>query len=86
MPTMNEEEGIAECISRIKRAVAELRVPTEIIISDSSTDRTPEVASELGAVVVEPDKMGYGYAYRCAFEHTRGGYIVMGDADRKSVV
>jgi hypothetical protein len=81
MPTMNEEEGIAECISRIKRAVAELRVPTEIIISDSSTDRTPEVASELGAVVVEPDKMGYGYAYRCAFEHTRGGYIVMGDAD-----
>jgi len=81
MPTMNEEAGVRECIERVRRAVAELEVPTEIVVSDSSTDRTPEVARELGAIVVEPDKMGYGYAYRYAFERTRGEYIVMGDAD-----
>ncbi|QSW98237.2 glycosyltransferase family 2 protein [Haloterrigena alkaliphila] len=81
MPTLNEEEGIETCINWIKSAVEELQLPTEIIISDSSTDRTPEIARELGAIVVEPDQPGYGYAYRYAFERARGDYIAMGDAD-----
>ncbi len=81
MPTLNEEEGITECIERIKTAVEELQLPTEIIVSDSSTDRTPDIAREMGATVVLPDEKGYGYAYRFAFEQTRGDYIVMGDAD-----
>jgi len=68
-------------VTWIKAAVEELQVPTEIIVSDSSTDRTPEIARELGAIVVEPDEPGYGYAYRYAFERTRGAYIAMGDAD-----
>jgi len=81
MPTLNEEEGIAECIERIRTAVAELGATTEIIVSDSSTDRTPEIAREKGAIVVEPDEPGYGYAYRYAFERARGDYVVIGDAD-----
>lgn len=81
MPTLNEEEGIAECLERAKNAVAELEMPTEIILSDSSTDRTPEIGAAMGATVVEPDKPGYGYAYRYAFERVRGEYVVMGDAD-----
>lgn len=81
MPTLNEEEGIAECIERAKSAIDELGVTTEIIVSDSSTDRTPEIASELGAKVVVPDESGYGNAYRHAFRHARGEYIAMGDAD-----
>nr|WP_225335393.1 glycosyltransferase family 2 protein [Halomicrobium urmianum] len=81
MPTLNEEEGIVECIDWIKTAVGELEVPTEIVVSDSSTDRTPELAEERGAIVVTPDEPGYGYAFRYAFERTRGEFIVMGDAD-----
>jgi len=81
IPTMNEEEGIGTCLDWVTEAVAELRIPTEIIVSDSSTDRTPEIARERGAIVVEPDAPGYGYAYRYAFERARGDYIVMGDAD-----
>jgi hypothetical protein len=81
MPTMNEEEGVEECIERVKTAVEELEIPTEILISDSSSDQTPEIARELGAIVVEPDEMGYGYAYRYAFKRARGDFIVMGDAD-----
>ena len=81
MPTLNEEAGIQTCIDWIKTAIEELQIPTEIIISDSSTDRTPEIAREMGAIVVEPDGKGYGYAYRYAFERTRGAYIAMGDAD-----
>jgi hypothetical protein len=81
MPTLNEEDGIAECISRVQTALDELQIHGEVIISDSSTDRTPEIAREMGAIVVEPDGKGYGYAYRYAFERVRGEYIVMGDAD-----
>jgi glycosyltransferase involved in cell wall biosynthesis len=81
MPTMNEEAGIGECIDRVTHALAEAEMTGEIVISDDSTDRTPDIARENGAIVVEPDDEGYGYAYRYAFERTRGEYIVMGDAD-----
>ena len=81
MPTLNEEEGIAECIEMVKRGISKIGVTTEIIISDSSTDRTPEIAREMGAIVIEPDQPGYGYAYRYAFDHARGDYVAIGDAD-----
>jgi hypothetical protein len=81
MPTLNEEEGIAECIERIKNALEDLQVYGEIVVSDSSTDRTPEIAREMGAIVVTPDGKGYGYAYLYAFDRVRGDVIAMGDAD-----
>jgi glycosyltransferase involved in cell wall biosynthesis len=81
MPTLNEAGGIAECITRIKNALVELDVTGEIIVSDSSDDRTPAIATEHGAHVVTPDEGGYGYAYQYAFERTRGEYIAIGDAD-----
>jgi len=81
LPTLNEEAGIRECLCRIKRAVADLDVSAEVIVSDASTDRTPTIAREEGAIVVEPDQLGYGYAYRYAFEHARGDYVAIGDAD-----
>jgi len=81
IPTLNEEEGIGECIERVRNALVELQEYGEIVVSDSSSDRTPEIAREMGAIVVTPDQSGYGYAYRYAFARTRGEYIVMGDAD-----
>jgi hypothetical protein len=81
IPTMNEEEGIGTCLDWVHEAVAELEVETEIIVSDSSTDRTPDIARKRDAIVVEPDEPGYGYAYRYGFERARGEYLVMGDAD-----
>jgi len=81
MPTMNEEEGIRECIHRVKNALRELDLVGEVIISDDSTDQTPDIARDEGAIVVEPDGKGYGYAYQYAFEHVRGEYVVIGDAD-----
>jgi hypothetical protein len=81
MPTLNEEEGITECMERAKNAIEKLGVVSEIIVSDSSTDRTPEIAREKGAIVVEPDEGGYGNAYKYAFSHARGDYVAIGDAD-----
>lgn len=81
LPTLNEEPGIEECITQIKSAIDAIGVSAEIIVSDSSTDRTPEIARELGATVIKPDKSGYGYAYRYAFKQARGDIIAIGDAD-----
>ncbi|WP_312907627.1 glycosyltransferase family 2 protein [Natronosalvus caseinilyticus] len=81
LPTLNEEAGVGECIDRIEAAIDTLSVRTEIIVSDSSTDRTPEIAREKGAIVVHPDESGYGYAYRYGFQYARGEYIAIGDAD-----
>jgi glycosyltransferase involved in cell wall biosynthesis len=81
LPTMNEASGIGPCLDAIERVVTELGVTAEVIVSDSSTDETPEIARERGAIVVEPDRPGYGYAYRYAFARARGELVVMGDAD-----
>lgn len=81
LPTLNEEEGIGACIVSIKDALATLGVTGEIIVCDSSTDRTPQIARNEGAIVVTPDTGGYGYAYRYGFQIARGDYIIMGDAD-----
>jgi glycosyltransferase involved in cell wall biosynthesis len=81
LPTLNEEKGVAECITDIKAALAEMEMVGEIIVSDSSTDKTPEIAESMGAIVVTPDVPGYGYAYRYAFAQARGEYVAMGDAD-----
>lgn len=81
LPTLNEARGIGTCITQVKRAIATLDVRAEIIVSDSSSDSTPRIANEMGAIVVKPDKRGYGYACRYGFEQSRGEYLVMGDAD-----
>lgn len=81
MPTMNEQDGIAECITWVKNALEESGLTAEIIISDDSDDMTPHIARAMGAIVVKPDEEGYGYAYQYAFQHCRGEYIVIGDAD-----
>lgn len=81
LPALDEEDGIGECIDRITAALRTLGIRGEVVVSDSSTDRTPEIARSKGAIVVEPDRPGYGYAYQYAFDRCRGEYIAMGDAD-----
>jgi hypothetical protein len=81
IPTLNEEEAIADCIGRVRRGLEDTGVTGEVVVSDSSSDRTATIARDLGARVVEPDQRGYGTAYRHGFEHARGDVIVMGDGD-----
>jgi glycosyltransferase involved in cell wall biosynthesis len=81
LPTLNEELTIGICIQKIQQVFSDLGVQGEIIVSDSSTDATPEIARAMGAIVVHPEHRGYGYAYLEGFTHAQGKYIVMGDAD-----
>ena len=81
MPALDEETTIGECITKIKDLFSTHRIEGEVIIADSSSDRTPEIASSLNAMVVYPKKPGYGQAYLEGFQHARFPNIVMMDAD-----
>jgi glycosyltransferase involved in cell wall biosynthesis len=81
LPALDEERTIGECITKIQKVFYDNEINGEIIVADSSTDRTPEIAASLGAKVFHAEKSGYGNAYLTGFKHARGRYIVMGDAD-----
>jgi len=81
LPSKDEEETVGVCIDKIRKVFDGNGVVGEIIVADSSQDRTPVIAKDFGARVVNPDRGGYGCAYRCAFKHAKGKYVVMGDAD-----
>lgn len=81
IPAMDEEETIGECIRRSVAVFSEMGIEGEVIVADSSSDSTPQVALSLGAEVVRPEKLGYGNAYLAGFEKARGRYIIIMDGD-----
>jgi glycosyltransferase involved in cell wall biosynthesis len=81
IPALDEEITIAEFIAWCQEGLRCARIHGEILIIDSSTDRTAERAVAGGARVLKTPKRGLGRAYRDALPHVRGRYILMGDAD-----
>ena len=81
IPALNEEKTIGSCLEKARAGCTEHNIPYEIIISDSSTDSTPEIARSFGARIIHPEKRGYGNAYLAAFPYAKGEIIVIGDAD-----
>jgi glycosyltransferase involved in cell wall biosynthesis len=82
MPCLNEEQTIGLCVVKALEGIRKAGLPGEVIVSDNgSTDRSVEIASELGARVIHAPERGYGNAYRAGFEAARGKYIIMGDSD-----
>ncbi len=69
IPTMNEEQTIGKVIERIKNSVNN---PYEIILIDNSKDKTPEIATSMGAKVIKEQRKGYGRAYKTGFKHVNG--------------
>lgn len=81
IPTMNEEASIGLVIDEVAEALRDSR-PYEILVVDTdSRDRTREIASSKGAVVVEEPRRGYGRAYKTGFERASGDIIATLDAD-----
>ncbi len=55
-----------------RQGLADAGVQGEILIVDSSTDRTPELALAAGARVLRVPKRGLGRAYMDAIPYIRG--------------
>jgi glycosyltransferase involved in cell wall biosynthesis len=82
MPCLNEEETLATCIRKAQRAIADAHIAGEVIVADNgSTDRSIEIAEQLGARLVRVNAKGYGNALMGGIAASRGKFIVMGDAD-----
>jgi glycosyltransferase involved in cell wall biosynthesis len=81
IPALNEELTITEFVVWCKQGLAEAGVSGEIVIVDSSNDRTAELAVAAGARVLKVPKRGLGRAYIDALPHVRGRWVLMGDAD-----
>jgi len=81
IPARDEEGTIGECIQRSMKVFDGMGIEGEVIVADSSTDSTPDVARSLGAKVVRPEKLGYGNAYLAGFKQAQGRYIVIMDGD-----
>ena len=78
MITKNEEKAVEKVICDIQRIVPN----AEILVVDSSSDRTAEIASGLGARVIRqfPPK-GYGPAMEMALRSASGDVVVTLDCD-----
>jgi glycosyltransferase involved in cell wall biosynthesis len=81
VPCLNEELVIGEFVDWCLQGLRDAGVDGEVLIVDSSTDRSPEIAEAHGARVLRVPKRGLGQAYRDALPHIRGNYVIMGDAD-----
>lgn len=78
MPAYNEEEYIAKAVKEFS-SIPE--VDEVIVVNNNSTDRTKELAIKAGAIVVDEEKQGYGYACQRALKEASGDLIILVEPD-----
>ncbi len=78
MGTYNEAEAIGTVLEDIE-TVTDGRA--EVVCVDGSSDRTPEIAREHGATVIEQEPQGYGVAVREAVLAPERPVVVTTDCD-----
>ena len=81
IPALNEELTIADFVAWCHAGMKAAGVVGEILIVDSGSDRTTELALAGGARVLRTPKRGLGRAYIDALPFIRGRYVLMGDCD-----
>ncbi|MAF80739.1 hypothetical protein CL628_01875 [bacterium] len=81
LPCRNEEEGLGECLTTIQSVFTAHNLHGEIIVSDSSSDRSPEIARAHGARLIDHGASGYGIALREGFQAARSEFMICADAD-----
>lgn len=80
IPTMNEEQSIGLVIDEVRAALGP-RDHEILVVDTNSRDRTREIATGKGAVVIDEPRRGYGRAYKSGFERATGDVIATLDAD-----
>lgn len=81
LPCRNEEAALGSCLTIIQEVLRDMPLTSEIIVSDSSTDRSTQIARAHGVQVIPHGKLGYGVALQEGFARARGKYLLCADAD-----
>jgi glycosyltransferase involved in cell wall biosynthesis len=81
IPALDEEKTIGCFVDWCKQGLATAGVRGEVLIVDSSSDSTAEIAISHGTRVLKTPRRGLGRAYIDALPYVRGTYVLMGDAD-----
>jgi glycosyltransferase involved in cell wall biosynthesis len=81
IPALDEEATVEEFVAWCKEGLERAGIAGEILIVDSSSDETAELALATGARVLKTPKRGLGRAYIDALPYIRGRFVIMGDAD-----
>jgi len=82
IPCLNEEKTIGICVEKALKFINDNHIKAEVLVIDNgSTDKSPLIATSLGARVLTLTKKGYGNAIRYGIKKSQGKYVIMGDAD-----
>jgi glycosyltransferase involved in cell wall biosynthesis len=81
VPSLNEEITAGEFVDWCKEGLERAGIRGQVLIVDSSTDKTPAIVLAHGGEVLRTPRRGLGRAYIDASTYIRGQWIVMGDAD-----
>ncbi|NTV64401.1 MAG: glycosyltransferase family 2 protein [Oscillochloris sp.] len=76
IPCFNEEHGLRHVLEGMPSYVDEV-----IVVDNNSTDRTAQVAQDLGATVIFEMRKGYGNAYQAGLPAATGDIIATIDGD-----
>ena len=78
IPTLNEENYLPLLLTSIQNQTYE---PIEIVVADSSTDSTPEIARHAGATVIEVEELNISLARNMGAATAAGDILLFCDAD-----
>lgn len=82
IPCLNEEKTIGICIKKAQNFLKENNINGEVLVIDNGcTDKSIDIAKELGARVEFVKEKGYGNALINGSKLANGKYTIMGDAD-----
>lgn len=77
--TKNEEEVIADCIESVKDIADEI-----LVIDSNSEDRTVEIATRLGAKIIQHEFKNFSETRNFALRKAQGDWILYIDADERA--
>ncbi len=81
IPALNESLTIKEFVTWCHEGLNKAGIKGEILIVDSSSDGTDDIALAAGARVLKAPQRGLGRAYIDAIPFIRGKYVILGDCD-----
>jgi len=82
IPCLNEEDTLARCVEKARRALREHNIAGEIVVADNgSTDSSRAIAERQGTRVIMVNEPGYGSALMGGIAVATGRFVIIGDAD-----